>query len=236
MTDVRTLLELRTDARRYADMESSEFVPDAEVTRYINLGIRALWGKLAQLDIDRPLRRAEISTTPGTREYALPSDFVSVRLVEVLQASGSENATPIRAYNLSEGHTSNTGLYGSAFADGEDLRYAILGQGMDGSQAVIRFDPDPQGRYFRLWYLAHAGDLVNDIDEYDGVYGWDDWVALWAAEQMLIKEESDPSMLVRRRTELWETIKSAAGSRDVDGAHRIARTRARRRRRGLRAR
>lgn len=236
MPDPRQLSEIRIDARRYADVENSSFVSDAEVDRLINLGVRALWGLLAKWDIDRPVQRTEISTTTGTREYALPSDFVSARLVEVLKASGSEDAYPIRAYNLSEGHTTNTGLWRSADMDGEHLRYAIYGQGMDGTEARIRFDPDPEGRSFRLWYLANPGTLVNDSDTLDGVVGWDDWVALWAAEQILAKEESDPSALIRRRQELSETIRTIAVSRDVGSAHRVARTRARRRRRGLRAR
>lgn len=236
MPDVRTLLEIRTDARRYADMESSAFASDAEVTRLVNLGIRAFWGELAQLDIDRPVQRTEISTVSGTREYSLPADFVSVRLVEVLSASGSEDASPIRPYNISEGHTSYSGLYGSANAEGEDIRYAIFGQGIDGAQTTLRFDPDPRGRFFRLWYLANPGELVADGDTYDGVIGWDDYVALWAAEQLLAKEESDPSALIRRRMELMQTIKKVAGSRDMNGAHRVARTRLRRRRRGPRAR
>lgn len=236
MPDTRTLAEIRTDARRYADMENSAYASDDEVTRLVNLGIRALWMLHAQLDIDRPVLRTEISTTTGTREYTLPSDFVAVRLVEVLQSSGSEDAYPIRAYNLSEGHTSNTGLFGSAFADGEHLRYAIFGQGMDGSDARIRFDPDPQGRVFRFWYLANPGTLTADGDTFDGVVGWDDWVALWAAEQLMAKEESDPSALIRRRKELEAGMTHIAGSRDVGSAHRVAKTRGRRRRRGLRAR
>lgn len=236
MPDTRQLSEIRTDVRRYADMENSSFVSDAEIDRLINLGVRTLWGLLAKWDIDRPAQRTEITTTTGTREYTLPSDFVAVRLVEVLKASGSEDAYPIRSYSLSEGHTTNTGLWGSAFTDGEHLRYTIFGQGMDGSEARIRFDPDPQGRYFRLWYLANPGTLVNDTDTFEGVVGWDDWVALWAAEQLMAKEESDPSALIRRRTELSDTIRSIAVSRDVGSAHRVARTRARRRRLGLRAR
>lgn len=236
MPDTRQLSQIRTDVRRYADMENSAFVSDAEIDRLINLGVRALWGLLAKWDIDRPAQHTEIATTAGTREYALPSDFVAVRLVEVLKASGSEDAYPIQAYNLSEGHTSSTGLWGSAFATGEHLRYAIFGQGLDGSETRIRFDPDPEGRYFRVWYLAGPGTLVNDTDTYDGVVGWDDWVALWAAEQLMAKEESDPSLLIRRRSELSEVIRTIAVSRDVGSAHHVARTRSRRRRQGIRAR
>lgn len=236
MPDTRTLLQIRTDVRRYADMENSSYVSDAEIDRLINLGVRALWGEQARLDIDRPVQRTEIATTSGTREYALPSDFVAVRLVEVLQGTGSEEAYPIRAYNLSEGHTTNTGLWGSTYIDGEHLRYAIFGQGMDGSESRIRFDPDPEGRVFRLWYLANPGTLTSDTDTYDGVIGGEEYVALWAAEQLLIKEESDPSMLIRRRLEYMETLKTILASRDMGSAHHVARTRSRRRRHGLRAR
>jgi hypothetical protein len=230
------LSELRTSARRIADMERSTFVTDAEIDAYLNLGVRHLWALLFQSDIDRFVVRFEFTTTTGTREYTLPDDFMVVRLLEVLTTSGGEDAYPIQAYNLSEGHTSNTGLFGSAFTDGEHLRYAVYGQGTAGAGTRIRFDPDPQGRTFRLWYVAAPEELSVDGDLFDGVLGWEEWVTLWAGEQMLLKEESDPSLVIRRRQEVTSIMKKVAGSRDVGSAHRVAKVRGRRRRRGLVAR
>ena len=236
MPITQQLSDLRASARRYADMESSAFVTDAEVDAYLNLGVRHLWALLFHEDIDRFVTDTEISTVSGTREYTLPDDFISMRLVEVLASSGSEDAYPIKAYNLSEGHTTNTGHFGSAYSMGESLRYAIYGQGLTGSGTRIRFDPDPGGRTFRIWYVAAPPTLTADGDLFDGVLAWEEWVTLWAAEQMLIKEESDPSLLIRRRQEVTSIIRKVAGSRDVGSAHHVARVRGRRRRRGLIAR
>lgn len=236
MPDTQQLSQLRTSARRYADMEDSEFVTDSEVDAYLNLGVRHLWALLFQNDIDRFVTNTELVTVTGTREYTLADNFLVMRLVEVLQASGSEDAYPIQAYNLSEGHTSNTGLFGSAFTDGEHLRYAVYGQSTAGDGTRIRFDPDPAGRTFRLWYVAAPETLAADGDLFDGVLGWEEWVTLWAAEQMMLKEESDPTFLIRKRQEVTKLVQHVAGSRDVGSAHRVARVRGRRRRRGLMAR
>lgn len=235
MPATRTLAQLRASARQYADMTGSDFRTDAEVNHLVNLGLRSLWSVLVQSDQDRYLARTEVATTSGTREYALPADFVAVRLVELLEGTGSERAWPLERYSLSEGHTSDTTLWEAYPYEGAGIRYAVVMQGRDGSATVLRFDPDPGTRFFRVWYEQRFDDLAADGDTFDGVNGWEDWAALWAAEQLLAEEESAFQHLTMRRAELTERIKNIAGDRDMGRAPRVARTR-RRRGRGPRAR
>lgn len=225
----RTLAEMRAVARQYANMEGSAFVTDAEVDRYINLGCAQLWHVLVQADIDRHLEDTEIASTPGTLEYALPTDFAQLRSVERLQGSGSEIGYRLERYSIGEGHPSGAM---PVFADGDWLRYAVVRQGTDGTGTRIRFNADPGGRYFRVWYIQHPVELVNDADVFDGVAGWEELAMLWAAEQMMVKEESDPSHLIRRRAELAGRIKANASQRDAGTAPQIVRRRGRRRGRG----
>ncbi len=235
MPATRTLQQIRESARQYADMTGSDFRTDAEVNHLVNLGLRSLWSVLVQSDQDRYLARTEIATTSGTQEYTLPDDFVAARLVERLQSSGSEVGWPIERYNLSEGHGDGTTSWESYSRDGAGLRYAIVMQGRDGSATRLRFDENPQNRFFRVWYEQRIDDLVADGDTFDGVNGWEDWAALWAAEQLLAEEESAFEHLSMRRAELTQRIQSIAGDRDMGRAPRVARIR-RRRGRGLRAR
>ena len=235
MPITRTLLELRTDARRYADQESSAFVSDAEVDRYLNLGIAGLWHEWIQADIDRLLRRTEITTTAGTREYTLPDDFAAIRTVERLASSGSEVAFVLDSYNIGEGHSAGGSAF-EAFGADAGLRYTVFGQGQSGTDTRLRFDPDPGARSFRVWYIPEPPVLTADGDTLDGVAGWEEWAVLWAAEQMMAKEESDPSALIRRRMEMTQRIRTLSASRNAGQAPSVVRARGRRLGVGRRAR
>ncbi|MGB0971636.1 MAG: hypothetical protein ACPGVG_11830, partial [Mycobacterium sp.] len=101
MPQTRTLAQMRTSARQMADMEGSDFVSDDEATRLVNLGVQGLWAMLTQNGVDRYLARTEVATTSGTREYVLPDDFVSLRLVELLRSTGGEDGVPLQRYSLS---------------------------------------------------------------------------------------------------------------------------------------
>lgn len=225
MPRTRTLAELRTEARQYSDMESSAFVSDTEVTRLVNQGLAELWHVLVQADMDRYLSTTEISTTAGTYEYALPADFANARMLEKLEASGSERAYRLEPFNLSDGHSAD--VYDRR---GRGLSYTVLYQGTDGADSRLRFSGDPGAGYFRLWYVRAPEELAADGDTFDGVAGWEEWAVLWAAEQMLAKEESDPSVLIRRRMEMTQRIQHIAGSRVIGTAPSVARTRRRARR------
>lgn len=225
MPRTRTLAQLREEARQYADMEASSFVSDAEVNRYVNQGLAELWHVLVQADMDRYLSSTEIATTAGTYEYAVPADFASARTLERRESSGSERTYRLEPYNISDGHSAEQ--YSETFIHG--LRWTILYQGTDGTATRLRFNADPGGGFFRLWYVQAPEVLDNDADEWDGVAGWEEWAVLWAAEQMLAKEESDPSALIRRRSELTQRINQIAGSRVIGTAPSPARVRGRNR-------
>jgi hypothetical protein len=225
MPRTRTLAQLRTEARQYADMESSAFVSDAEVDRYVNQGLAELWHVLVQADMDRYLSSTEIATTAGTYEYTVPADFASARTLERRESSGSERTYRLEPYNVSDGHSAEQ--YSEVCTHG--LRWTILYQGTDGTATRLRFNADPGGGFFRLWYVQAPEVLTDDADVWDGVAGWEEWAVLWAAEQMLAKEESDPSALIRRRSELTQRVQQVAGSRIIGTAPSPARVRNRRR-------
>lgn len=210
-------------------MEASSFVSDAEVDRNVNLGLAQLWHLLVDVDADRHVTSTEISTSGGTLEYALPSDFAALRSVERLQGSGSEIGYPVDRYNLGEGHAH--GAY-PVFADGDFIRYTLRGQGVDGADTRLRFNVDPGQRYFRVWYIQHPVELTADDDTFDGVAGWEEIAVCWAAEQLLIKEESDPSALMARRMQIEKQVRAVSSQRDAGRAPRIVKRRGRRRARG----
>lgn len=226
MPRTRTLAQLREEARQYADMEASSFVSDAEANRYVNQGLAELWHVLVQANPTRYAARVEVTTVAGTYEYTVPDDFAAAIMVERLRGSGSEDAYRLEPYELTEGHVTD----GHAWVDGSrGLRWTVVYQGTDGTGTRLRFNCDPQGGFVRLWYVAAPEVLDNDADEWDGVAGWEEWAVLWAAEQMLAKEESDPSALIRRRSELTQRINQISTARIIGTAPSTARVRHRRR-------
>ena len=225
----QTLAELREQARQYADMESSGFISDAEANRYVNLGLAQLWHLLVSTDIDRYASSTEVVSSPGSFEYPLPDDFAQLRAVELLDRSGAETGYRLLRYSIGEGHSDGSF---PTLGDGAGLRYTLYGQGVDGAGTRLRFSANPCGRAFRIWYVQSPPRLTADGDSFDGVAGWEEWAVLWAAEQMLAKEESDPSSLIRRRAEMTSRIQAVASRRDAGQAPQIVR----RRRRGGRQR
>ena len=224
MPRTRTFAQLREETRQYADMESSAFVSDEEVGRLVNQGLAELWHVLVQGDITRYAARTEIGTTAGTYEYVVPDDFASALHLEKLEASGSERAYRIEPFDLGDGHHGERSWYMAR----RGLRWTILYQGADGTGTRLRFNGDPGSEFFRLWYIAAPTVLSLDDDEWDGVAGWESWAALWAAEQLMAKEESDPSALIRRRSEMTTRMRTVAGSRIAGSAPSISRARNRR--------
>ena len=83
MARTRTLTNLISDVRLRADMASSQFVTDAEVTEYLNQSIAALFNQqVASQGMAYYEKSQTITTVSGTPLYALASDFYQVLMIE----------------------------------------------------------------------------------------------------------------------------------------------------------
>src|SRR6476620_5232152 len=80
-----TLLDLRTRARQRANMESSTFVTEAELTRLVNTHHYRLYNRLALAVPYYYSRDFQIVTVPGQIPYALPPDFRSAQVVYAVE-------------------------------------------------------------------------------------------------------------------------------------------------------
>lgn len=230
MPRTRTLAELRSDSRQLADQENSTFISDAELNRYVNQSMAELWQLLVSADQDRYLSETDIVTTTGTERYTLPADFLAVRFVRRMQSLSPPNewGILIREFPLQEVDRHSWPWYGGTNGAYTNVRYRVISQGVDGADTRIWFRPDPGNYTYRVYYVSSPPELVNDADEFDGVAGWEEWVALDAAIKMMQKEESDPSILMAQRQRVEDRIKVSAGSRDMSGTSSIALTRRRR--------
>lgn len=198
-----TLANLRTDARRRADMESYSSLTDAEVNRYINSSIAALHSKIVPLCEDDYTTSTTIATVAGTESYSLPAAFLYVRHVE---AAINGVKLSFAKWNFAERHR-----YTQPWASmGAPYTYRLVGAD------TIRLLPVPTGVYsVTVWYIPATTDLSADGDTYDERDGYAEWVVLDVAIKLRIKEESDVRELVTERAEAWARIAPAHRAKDL---------------------
>lgn len=147
-----TLAQLRSLARRLSDMESTDFVSDAEIDSYIRLGVLDLYDQLDQVaQQEYFLKTIEIPLTPPQNAYDLPSDFARVKGVDFSTSAfppvtetlddgtaltrwvpedEKTNVTPIRPYTFFDRHRLNQGsAYGPTTVapyDAEEMKYRVF--------------------------------------------------------------------------------------------------------------
>jgi len=73
----------------------------------------------------------------------------------------------------------------------------------------------PGGRTIRVLYAPRFVPLVNDVDIFDGINGWEEYVVADVMIKVLQKEESDVSVPAAVKRELLERIKDIADTRDI---------------------
>lgn len=214
-----TLQELMDRARQYADMQNNNFITEPELKLYIKNACTKYWNLINQLGQDYNL-----ITSPTTlfesnvKDYALPSDFLHVRGVDLAVSSSPQPNDiwlNVKPFQFAERNRFQGYPYFSGFGISTYLRYRIKNN-------FISFDPYPQGYgSFRIHYTPVMPDLLQPTDTIDGINGFEDYIALKAAERMLAKEESDVSWVLKKINEFEVMIKQAADDRNRDRSDRV---------------
>jgi hypothetical protein len=202
-----SLLQLKERSRQRADMESSDFVSDSELTSYINSSLAELYDLLvAAYGEDYFLADPfSITTAVSTSDYALPEDFYKLKGVDC-KISGNEWYS-LRPFNFNERNRNADVVWG--LVGGPNIRYRIMG-------SKIKFSPLPDGQYpIQLWYVPLAPTLVDDADEFNDVNKFSEYVVVDAAIKMLQKEESDVSVLMAQKEALKRRLEVMAENRDA---------------------
>lgn len=211
-----TLAEIRTEARQRADMENSDFIQDAELTTFVNKAYAKLYNllvkKFEDYFVEDPV---EFSISSGST-YDLPSDFF--KLIGLDKAlSGTEYYT-LRPFVFEDRNRRRIadrlrGLY-------PQVRYRIIGK-------KLHFVPDDQATGdYRMWYVPAFSSvkLSADTDTIDTEItnsGWEDYIVVDTARRMLLKEESDVTMLMAELQKMESDIEEEAQNRDAGESDRI---------------
>ena len=185
MASAATLSDLRARALDYADMTGSNFPVEARVDDYINSAASEMYDILVNAYEDYFLETEPITLVAGTENYALPSDFYKAK--RVYYTTGGRRFS-IHPFNL---------------------------ETLDGAKT----SPLTSGTA-ELWYVPEMSLMTADDDTIRSIIppmikGWPDYIALSAAIRLLIREESDPSALMREKGMMQERLLSMAEPRDA---------------------
>jgi hypothetical protein len=203
----RTLLELRTEVRQRADMEGSELVSDAELTRYINASSAALWDEMIAASEPDYILSDTIATVAGTNLYQLPDEFyrLAPQTPRIDVGGKWRSLRRLAPSDVARMLNDDTGV---------PSHYKL---GTISTGDFIGLYPIPDGVYdVRLYYFRHAEVLVADGDVFGGRNSWEEWIVLDAAIKCLMKEESDVSALVGERERVMARIRQAAAHIDMN--------------------
>lgn len=190
-----SLADFRTRALEYADMASSSFPDTTQLNHWINSSVHEFHNLLAGNVgmADYVYSTTTISLVAGTETYNLPSGFFKM----------------LGCYYLSNG---NSRRYPLERFERRELAGFKKGAIRSGTIEV---------EYFPLI----TDEMVENTDEPQFTYPfsglWIDWVALNAAIKLLIKEESDPSILMAERDRLWMQMVDASAPQDIAGKGRV---------------
>lgn len=231
----RTFIALQAEAMALADCGNDPHITEADdgeggtinlAALWVNQGIAELWRKCVRVNPDRYLRRVTFATTTGTAVYALSDilddddpetteddNFLAVRRLDLLQGN---DRIPIDRFELQEAPYRASNQLGAGLT-----RYRVIGQGVDGSDSHIYFDPDPGANTYALWYVERPPILTADDDRFDGIAGLEDWVVLYAAKRMAIRQETSTAEMIEEMARIESSITSSAANRDMGKAPRI---------------
>lgn len=222
MARTRTLTNLIADVRDRTDTENSQHITDAQITRYLNQSIAALYALIVEQDEgDSVAVSLDFNVAAGVSEVPLnasaPPEFSALNPYKILGldvVSATGPNYPVPRFMHGE----------RAFLDSEDGRFGELERvhyQWRGANTLVFAPAWSSAVTLRLTYVPSPTDLVAGGDTYDGRAGWEEWVTLDACVRVMLKEESDVSDFVRERAAVEQRVLRQIVARDRGQPKRI---------------
>ena len=206
----RNVADLIAEAKAISDMEDTDFVTATNWIDFINAAYREAYNALAKSYEDWNLSSSDITTSSGTREYSVPSDFIRLRKVMYVKDYGlsTEREYPIKRVNWME-------TDGSPLIERIPRRYALRG-------SVIRFFAIPQAvHYYRVYYQAAPTTLSAASTSVEFEFGMDRFIVWDAAVRALVKEKTDSSEARKERDRHLADMIISCDPRDASEAMQV---------------
>lgn len=210
-----TLATLIKRARDRADMPVDGFVTDEELTDWVNEGLQQLHKLLVDaFETEYAFKEQAMSYVSGTTDYALPADFFRLFGVD-FDFAGTTRA--LKPYNQAERNAyknrSGPGALWFGVVGGLPRYSLIKNQSSTGS--MLRLLPANVTTSGRLLYAPTVTTLVDGADSVELPDGWEKYVIVFAAIQMLTKEESSTTELQKQLARWDEDLIELKATRDA---------------------
>jgi hypothetical protein len=206
----RDIADLITEAKSLADMANTDFVTDQDWIDYINAAYREAFMQLSKSYEDWNIDSQLITTSSGTRDYAVDTDFIKLRKIMYVRDYGlsSEKEYPIKRVNWMA--TDSTPRL-----ERIPRRYRLQGSN-------IRFFPMPEATlYYRAYFTPAPSTLTAGSTSVEFEFGMDRFIVWDAVVRALVKEKSDTSEAVKERDRHLADLILSADPRDASEAMQI---------------
>lgn len=217
-----TLTNLRARARSRADMPTAGFIADDAngIDAWINEGVQRLYELLVKAFGEGWAEETlAITTVAGQTDYTMSvTDMVSLYGVT---ATLNGTLVPLSRYEArDEAHLTNQALTGWF----NQPKYRVIGGALDPQAATttmkLRLLPAPTGAYpITVRYAPGFALLSSGAQTVNFPNGWERYVVVYTAIQMLRKEESETSGLERELAKMEYELEEIAVRRIVDQPH-----------------
>lgn len=200
---LKTLADLRTEARQRANMEDDgNFVSDSEWKSYIQQGVASLYDILIDADDSKYLaKNAPVLTKVGQFAFELPQDFYRLISVDYFASGSYCRATEAKVEE-----------YATLAARQPPIsapEYYIRGQFGTGAKHLFIFPDSVDGANLAIVYIPTPPILDADTDDFDAISDWHEYIIVYAAILALTKEESDTSPLEVQLNRLTKRLRNA---------------------------
>ena len=203
--------DLRTRARRRADMENSSFVSDAEIQDYLNSSISELHDFMVKSYEDYFVSEQTYNAPIATGGANLPDDFYKALGGDY--NSGGITST-LRAYSFTERN-----IYNTPYAAIDRLAEPMYK--VEGSKIKL-IPTNSQSGTITLYYVPLPTQFSSTVTEIETIIpGYEEYVVVATAIRMLMKEESDTRQLELEKNQLASRIIRALSPRDTSGSFAI---------------
>lgn len=211
MTDTATASNVMSDIRLQTDTVNDPHITDAFVLSLVDKSYNKLYKQIS-LQFAGFFDTENTSTTlaVGTRAYALPSDFLHLRGVDIL--IGSDRVRMQRFAFGDRDRISNDPRFIPFYRYDRAQKYRYMVQ-----KNNLRIEPVPDStESLVLTYVPRPTRITSSSDTFDVIAGFEDFIVYDASISVLQKQERDPAVFMQLRADALSTITNLCSSRETN--------------------
>lgn len=212
-----TLSQLRTLVLSWLDDPNAQYFTTAQVNVWLNNAQREVQKQLIQAGENFYVTRVSTTTVQNYDTYALPTDFMRLHKLELL----TEGTTTPPTYNQVRQQITPVTLVQLdkvSMSTGKPTVHAIR-------KNCLILRPIPDNAYtIYMDYSPEVVDMSSDSSTPDVPLRYQEYIAVLAAFDGLLKDNRDPSTLLAKKQFYLDLMKQDSQNRNVDESRSVVAT------------